>query len=175
MTLRLHRKNISSWVLISGDIVPAVSEKACYPVEAVFEKACYRGAYKALVSLVIPTNASTWALIGCWLCFPSFFSMVLPILKLYKPSFHFQPHKNWMNDPNGPMRYKGLYHMFYQHNPKGAIWSNNSIVWGHSISKDLVNWLSLQHALIPSESHDINGCWSGFDPCIVLGETVTNL
>nr|XP_004515312.1 beta-fructofuranosidase, cell wall isozyme-like isoform X2 [Cicer arietinum] len=79
----------------------------------------------------------------------------------YKPSFHFQPHKNWMNDPNGPMRYKGLYHMFYQHNPKGAIWSNNSIVWGHSISKDLVNWLSLQHALIPSESYDINGCWSG--------------
>ncbi|XP_027335351.1 beta-fructofuranosidase, cell wall isozyme-like isoform X2 [Abrus precatorius] len=76
----------------------------------------------------------------------------------YRPSFHFQPSKNWMN---GPMRYKGLYHMFYQHNPKGAIWSNNSTVWGHSVSMDLVNWFSLQHALTPTEPYDINGCWSG--------------
>ncbi|KAK2352580.1 beta-fructofuranosidase, cell wall isozyme [Trifolium repens] len=60
-----------------------------------------------------------------------------------------------------PMRYKGLYHMFYQHNPEGAIWSNNSIVWGHSVSKDLVNWFPLQHALTPTKSYDINGCWSG--------------
>lgn len=59
------------------------------------------------------------------------------------------------------MRYKGLYHIFYQHNPKGAIWSNNSIVWGHSVSKDLVNWFSLQHALTPTKPYDINGCWSG--------------
>lgn len=61
----------------------------------------------------------------------------------------------------GPMRYKGLYHIFYQHNPKGATWSNNSIVWGHSVSKDLVNWFPLQHALTPSQPYDINGCWSG--------------
>ncbi|XP_058745234.1 beta-fructofuranosidase, cell wall isozyme-like isoform X1 [Vicia villosa] len=79
----------------------------------------------------------------------------------YKPSFHFQPSKNWMNDPNGPMRYKGLYHIFYQHNPKGATWSNTSIVWGHSVSKDLVNWFSLPHALTPTKPYDINGCWSG--------------
>jgi beta-fructofuranosidase len=51
--------------------------------------------------------------------------------------------------------------MFYQHNPQGAIWSNNSIVWGHSVSKDLVNWFPLQHALTPTKSYDINGCWSG--------------
>ncbi|XP_057459159.1 beta-fructofuranosidase, cell wall isozyme-like [Lotus japonicus] len=79
----------------------------------------------------------------------------------YRPSFHFQPSKNWMNDPNGPMIYKGLYHMFYQHNPKAAIWSNNSIVWGHSVSLDLINWFPLQPALTPTQPYDINGCWSG--------------
>ena len=61
----------------------------------------------------------------------------------------------------GPMRYKGLYHMFYQHNPKAAVWSNNSIEWGHSVSEDLVNWFPLQPALTPTEPYDINGCWSG--------------
>ncbi|XP_045792585.1 beta-fructofuranosidase, cell wall isozyme-like [Trifolium pratense] len=88
-------------------------------------------------------------------------SFTFNLNQTYKPSFHFQPSKNWMNDPNGPMIYKGLYHMFYQHNPKGATWSNNSIVWGHSVSKDLVNWFPLQHALTPTKSYDINGCWSG--------------
>ncbi|XP_028804729.1 beta-fructofuranosidase, insoluble isoenzyme CWINV3-like [Neltuma alba] len=64
-----------------------------------------------------------------------------------------------MNDPNGPMRYKGVYHMFYQHNPKGATWGN--IAWGHSVSHDLVNWVPLPLALSPTKSYDINGCWSG--------------
>ncbi|KAJ1415450.1 Glycosyl hydrolase family 32, N-terminal [Sesbania bispinosa] len=55
----------------------------------------------------------------------------------------------------------GLYHMFYQFNPKAAVWSNNSIVWGHSVSKDLVNWFPLKPALTPTKPYDINGCWSG--------------
>ncbi|KAJ1439570.1 Glycosyl hydrolase family 32, N-terminal [Sesbania bispinosa] len=59
------------------------------------------------------------------------------------------------------MVYMGLYHMFYQFNPKAAVWSNNSIVWGHSVSKDLVNWFPLKPALTPTKPYDINGCWSG--------------
>jgi len=59
----------------------------------------------------------------------------------------------------GPMRYGGLYHLFYQYNPKGATWGN--IVWGHSVSKDLVNWTTLDPAIFPSQPSDINGCWSG--------------
>ncbi|XP_028756293.1 beta-fructofuranosidase, cell wall isozyme-like [Neltuma alba] len=77
----------------------------------------------------------------------------------YRTGYHFQPPKNWINDPNGPMRYKGLYHLFYQYNPKGAVWGN--IVWAHSISKDLVNWTPLNPAIYPSRPSDINGCWSG--------------
>ncbi|XP_052182480.1 beta-fructofuranosidase, insoluble isoenzyme CWINV1-like [Diospyros lotus] len=77
----------------------------------------------------------------------------------YRTSYHFQPPKNWMNDPNGPMIYKGIYHFFYQYNPYGADWGN--IVWAHSTSLDLVNWKSHPPAIKPSVRGDINGCWSG--------------
>ncbi|XP_065855119.1 beta-fructofuranosidase, insoluble isoenzyme 1 [Euphorbia lathyris] len=57
------------------------------------------------------------------------------------------------------MYFNGYYHLFYQYNPKGAVWGN--IVWAHSVSKDLINWEALEPAIFPSESFDINGTWSG--------------
>ncbi|XP_030457714.2 beta-fructofuranosidase, insoluble isoenzyme CWINV1-like [Syzygium oleosum] len=57
------------------------------------------------------------------------------------------------------MIYKGIYHLFYQYNPKGAVWGN--IVWAHSTSTDLVNWTPHVPAIFPSQESDINGCWSG--------------
>ncbi|CAI9097698.1 OLC1v1034168C1 [Oldenlandia corymbosa var. corymbosa] len=62
-------------------------------------------------------------------------------------------------DPNGPMFYNGIYHLFYQYNPFGAVWGN--IVWGHSVSTDLINWKQLKPALTPSKPFDKYGCWSG--------------
>ena len=59
----------------------------------------------------------------------------------------------------GPMIYKGIYHLFYQYNPHGAVWGN--IVWAHSTSTDLVNWTPHDPAISPSQPSDINGCWSG--------------
>ncbi|XP_013640392.1 beta-fructofuranosidase, insoluble isoenzyme CWINV3 [Brassica napus] len=78
----------------------------------------------------------------------------------YRTGYHFQPPSNWMNDPNGPMVYKGIYHLFYQYNPYGAVWDVR-IVWGHSTSLDLVNWTPQPPAFSPSQPSDINGCWSG--------------
>lgn len=77
----------------------------------------------------------------------------------HKTGFHFQPTKNWINDPNGPMIYKGIYHFFYQYNPTKAVWGD--IVWAHATSTDLVNWMHHAYAMYPSEPYDINGCWSG--------------
>ncbi|KAL9227238.1 hypothetical protein vseg_002956 [Gypsophila vaccaria] len=77
----------------------------------------------------------------------------------YRTGFHFQPPKNWMNDPNGPMYYKGVYHLFYQYNPYSAIWGN--MTWGHSVSYDLINWINLEFALLPTDPYDIGGCFSG--------------
>ncbi|XP_042469784.1 beta-fructofuranosidase 1-like [Zingiber officinale] len=76
-----------------------------------------------------------------------------------RTSFHFQPEKNWMNDPDGPMYYKGWYHLFYQYNPDSAVWGN--ITWGHAVSKDLVHWLYLPIAMVPDHWYDANGVWTG--------------
>ncbi|MEH0474792.1 GH32 C-terminal domain-containing protein [Streptomyces sp. B21-097] len=71
-----------------------------------------------------------------------------PYSETYRPQFHFTPEKNWMNDPNGLVYYKGEYHLFYQYNPSGNVWGDMS--WGHAVSTDLVHWQQLPLAL----SHD---------------------
>ncbi|MFE7651372.1 GH32 C-terminal domain-containing protein [Streptomyces bottropensis] len=71
-----------------------------------------------------------------------------PYSETYRPQFHFTPEKNWMNDPNGLVYYKGEYHLFYQYNPNGDSWGDMS--WGHAVSTDLVHWTELPLAL----SHD---------------------
>tara|TARA_B100001063_G_C16777100_1_gene566459 strand:- start:114 stop:1607 length:1494 start_codon:yes stop_codon:yes gene_type:complete len=65
----------------------------------------------------------------------------------FRPQFHFSSKKNWINDPNGMVYYKGEYHLFFQHNPKAVHWGN--MTWGHAISKDMVRWEQLKHALLP--------------------------
>ncbi|KAI3707229.1 hypothetical protein L6452_25560 [Arctium lappa] len=58
------------------------------------------------------------------------------------------------------MYYNRVYHLFYQYNPYGSIF-NKTIIWGHSVSRDLVNWIHLKNAIIPTNPFDINSCWSG--------------
>jgi fructan beta-fructosidase len=33
--------------------------------------------------------------------------------------FHFSSRGGWMNDVNAPLYYRGVYHLYYQHNPHG--------------------------------------------------------
>ncbi|XP_062217918.1 sucrose:sucrose 1-fructosyltransferase-like [Phragmites australis] len=82
------------------------------------------------------------------------------MLQWQRTGFHFQPEKNWMNDPNGPLYYKGWYHLFYQYNPEGAIWGDK-IAWGHAVSRDLIHWCHLPLAMVPDQWYDINGVWTG--------------
>ncbi|KAK7310705.1 hypothetical protein RJT34_08374 [Clitoria ternatea] len=81
----------------------------------------------------------------------------VPEKQPYRTWYHFQPPQNWMN---GPMYHKGVYHFFFQYNPYGPTFGKK-MVWGHSVSYDLINWIHLNHALEPSESYDIHGCYSG--------------
>ncbi|KAK6138647.1 hypothetical protein DH2020_027604 [Rehmannia glutinosa] len=92
------------------------------------------------------------------------------MLAWQRTAFHFQPRKNWMNDPNGPVYYKGWYHFFYQYNPFGAVWGN--IAWGHAVSRDLIHWRHLPIAMVPDHWYDINGVWTGSATILKDGQLV---
>ncbi|XP_022874390.1 acid beta-fructofuranosidase 2, vacuolar-like [Olea europaea var. sylvestris] len=92
------------------------------------------------------------------------------MLTWQRTAYHFQPKKNWMNDPNGPVFYKGWYHFFYQYNPYGAVWGN--IVWGHAVSRDLIHWRHLPIAMVPDHWYDINGVWTGSATILPNGQLV---
>ena len=77
-----------------------------------------------------------------------------------RPEYHLLPPHNWMNDPNGPIWWKGQYHLFYQRNPHAAVWGD--MHWGHAISKDMVHWHHEPIALAPMPGGpDSEGCFSG--------------
>lgn len=73
--------------------------------------------------------------------------------ELYRPQIHFTPAKNWINDPNGMVYYDGVYHLFYQYNPRGNDWGNMS--WGHATSPDMIHWTEQAVALTRDELGDI--------------------
>ena len=77
-----------------------------------------------------------------------------------RPQYHLLPAHNWMNDPNGPIYFRGRYHMFHQYNPQGAVWGN--MHWAHAISTDMVHWQHEPIALAPSPGGpDSDGVFSG--------------
>jgi beta-fructofuranosidase len=87
-------------------------------------------------------------------------ALAAPATDRHRPRFHFMPPTNWMNDPNGPIWWKGKHHLFYQYNPNGAF--HGTIHWGHAESTDLVNWKHLPIALAPTPgSPDKDGIYTG--------------
>lgn len=51
-----------------------------------------------------------------------------PYSERYRPQYHFSPREGWIGDPDGLIRYRGMYHLFW---------------WGHAVSQDLVTWKEL--------------------------------
>lgn len=97
--------------------------------------------------------------------------------ELYRPQFHFTARRDWINDPNGLVYYQGEYHLFFQHTPGSLQWGPNT--WGHAVSRDLVHWEQVEHALEPDEMgwvwsgsavvdwHNTGGFQSGEEPALV--------
>lgn len=102
-----------------------------------------------------------------------------------RPKIHFTPEKGWMNDPNGPVFYKGEYHLFFQHDPNSLSW--DMMHWGHAKSADLIHWEYLPIALWPDEQgaifsgsaivdrKNITGWGSEDDPALLLFYTSHNM
>ncbi len=61
-----------------------------------------------------------------------------------------------MNDPNGMFYKDGVWHLYYQWNPYGSKWQN--MTWGHSTSRDLVNW---EHHPAAIEPNGLGAVFSG--------------
>jgi len=65
-----------------------------------------------------------------------------------------------MNDPNGPIFYRGRYHMFHQYNPQAAVWGNMN--WAHATSPDMIHWQHQPIAISPTpDGPDRDGVFSG--------------
>lgn len=79
--------------------------------------------------------------------------------KDFYPVYHMAPYAGWMNDPNGLVFFKGLYHVFFQHHPFSADWG--LMHWGHLSSEDMVHWRHHPTALAPGDDWDRDGCFSG--------------
>ena len=76
-----------------------------------------------------------------------------------KPIFHITGEKGWINDLNGLVKFKGKYHVFFQHHPYSCEWG--PMHWGHVVSDDLLHFTYLPYALIPGDECDKDGCFSG--------------
>lgn len=77
----------------------------------------------------------------------------------WKPAYHIHPQFGLINDPNGLAYFNGEFHVFYQWFPFGAYHGMKH--WAHVKSKDLANWERLPVALVPEESYESHGAYSG--------------
>lgn len=78
----------------------------------------------------------------------------------FRQSFHLEPQKGWLNDPNGLCYFKGRYHVYFQYAPDSAKGAGNKC-WGHFQSKDLTSWEFTGTVLFPDTPDDRNGVYSG--------------
>lgn len=77
----------------------------------------------------------------------------------WRPLLHIAPPVGWLNDPNGLCRYQGEYHAFFQmapFEPEGGL-----KFWGHFTSQDMLHWEFQGVPLMPDQTYDCHGVYSG--------------
>lgn len=79
--------------------------------------------------------------------------------KTRRQGFHLEPPAGLLNDPNGLVWYRGSYYVYFQWN---KFEKNHSYKeWGSFSSEDLVHWQFQGSALVPDQTYDQNGVYSG--------------
>lgn len=98
-------------------------------------------------------------------------------VEMWRPQYHYSTLDSRVNDPNGLVYYKGVYHLYYQCIPHTVVSENprtSSYLaryresgtdkplqgqhWGHATSTDLIHWQEQELALFPD---DLGFMWSG--------------
>ena len=78
---------------------------------------------------------------------------------VYRQKYHVQPVTGLSSDPNGFTCHDGVWHLFYQWCPWGAV--HGLKYWYHVTSKDLISWENAGVGLYPDRDYDNKGCHSG--------------
>ena len=91
-----------------------------------------------------------------------------------RPVFHVSAAGRFINDPNGPIYFNGLYHLFFQHLPYYQTETQTGPGWGHAVSPDLVHWSHWPIAIMPvPDSVDAAACASG--SCVVNNDGIPTI
>lgn len=106
-----------------------------------FALSAYKGQHISIEIQGVPETALCWK----ELKLSGSFDMVNK--ESFRPVYHHTPAYGWMNDPNGMFYKDGVYHLYFQYNPYGAVWGN--MHWGHSTSTDLMHWKFEGCAIVP--------------------------
>lgn len=77
----------------------------------------------------------------------------------YRQHYHIQSVTGLLNDPNGFVYHGGLWHLFYQWCPWGAV--HGLKYWYHTVSEDLVTWKNAGVCIRPDTLYDNKGAYSG--------------
>lgn len=106
--------------------------------------------------------------------------------EILRPRVHFTPEKGYMNDPNGLVKYKDTWFLFYQWNPTDTCPGNTH--WGMAKSRDLLHWEHFPAAICPDDldgnifsgsgvvdTRNVSGMKQGEDDPILLFYTGTGV
>lgn len=106
-----------------------------------FALSAYKGQHISIEIQGVPETAL------CWKELKLSGSFDMANKESFRPIYHHTPAYGWMNDPNGMFYKDGVYHLYFQYNPYGAVWGN--MHWGHSTSTDLMHWKFEGCAIVP--------------------------
>ncbi|RVX74595.1 hypothetical protein B0A52_01721 [Exophiala mesophila] len=84
-----------------------------------------------------------------------------------RPAIHFTPQQGFMNDPNGLVYSKGIWHLYYQLDNRSLVADHAE--WGHATSTDLLSWRWHKKAIEAPSDHE--SVWSG---CCVIDRNNTS-
>lgn len=76
-----------------------------------------------------------------------------------RQTYHLEPPRGLLNDPNGLCFFDGLYYAFFQWNRFAKDHTHKE--WGYFTSPDLAHWTFQGSALVPDQPYDQSGVHSG--------------